>query len=94
MLDLNGVLCQCVERSIATRHGRTFYKDQHVYSSCILILVGPKGVYCCPYVREFLCSISAFATWVVIWSSMKGTTIEDIAHFLFYDLPAPFSILG
>ena len=45
VLDLNGVLCQCVERSSASRHGRTFREDQHVYSSHIPTLVGPKGVY-------------------------------------------------
>ena len=45
VLDLNGVLCQCVERSLARQHGRTLREDQHVYSSRIPTLVGPKGVY-------------------------------------------------
>ena len=94
VLDLNGVLSQCVERFVAARHGRTFCEDEHVYPSSIPTLVSPKGVYCCPHVREFLHSISKFATQVVIWSSMKRTIIEDIANFLFYDLSAPFAILG
>ena len=60
VLDLNGVLCQCVERSTASRHRRTFREDQHVYSSRIPTLVGPKGVYYCPCVCEFLHFISGF----------------------------------
>ena len=94
VLDLNGVLCECVERSVASRHGQTFCEDQYVYFSQIPTLVGPKGVYCHPCVREFLRCFSSFAARVVVWSSMKRTTIEQIARFLFYDLPTSFSILG
>ena len=94
VLDLNGVLCQCVERSSARRLGRTLREDQHVYSSRIPTLVGPKGVYCRPRVREFLRLISGFAARVVVWSSMKRSTVELIARFLFHDLPSPFAILG
>ena len=94
VLDLNGVLCQCVERLSASRRGRTFREDQHVYSSWIPTLVGPKGVYCCPRVCEFLHFISGFAARVVIWSSMKRSTVELIARFLFHDLPSPYAILG
>ena len=32
VLDLNGVLCQCVERSIDAQHGHMFQVDQHLYS--------------------------------------------------------------
>ena len=94
VLDLSGVLCQCVERSSARRHRRTLCEDQHVYSLQIPTLVGPKGVYCHPRVREFLRFISGFAAWVVVWSSMKRSTVELIARFLFHDLPSPFAILG
>ena len=94
VLDLNGVLCQCVERSSASRHRQTFREDQHVYSLRIPTLVGPKGVYCRPCVREFLPFISSFAARVVVWSSMKRSTVELIASFLFHDLPSPYAILG
>ena len=50
-------------------------------------------MYCHPCVREFLHSISNFVARVVIWSSMKRTTIKQIACFLFHDLPALFAIL-
>ena len=94
VLDLNGVLCQCVERSSTSRHRQTFREDQHVYSSRISTLVGPKGVYCRPCFREFLCFISNFAARVVVWSSMKRSIVELIASFLFHDFPSPYAILG
>ena len=94
VLDLNGVLCQCVERSAAARHGRSFFKDQHLYSSRVPTLVGPKGVYCRPRVHQFLRLLSNFATHIVIWSSIKRTTVERVAGYLFHDLPPPFAVLG
>ena len=94
VLDLNGVLCQCVERSSARQHRRTLREDQHVYSSWIPTLVGPKGVYCRPRDCEFLRLISGFAARVVVWSSMKRSTVELITCFLFFDLSSPFAILG
>ena len=93
VLDLNGVLCQCVERSSASQHGRTFREDQHVYSLQIPTLVGPKGVYCRPRVCEFLHFISSFAARVMVWSSMKRSTVELIVRFFFHDLPFPYAIL-
>ena len=83
-----------MERSAAARHRRSFFEDQHLYSLRVPTLVGPKGVYCCPRVREFLCLLSNFAAHIVIWSSMKRTTVERVACYLFHDLPPPFAVLG
>ena len=83
-----------MERSLARRHGRSLCEDQHVYSSWIPTLVGPKDVYYRPRVREFLRFISGFAARVVVWSSMERSTVELIARFFFHDLPSPFAILG
>ena len=94
VLDLNGVLYQCVERSSANRHKQTFFEDQHVYSLQIPTLVGPKGMYCRPCVCEFLHFISGFVAWVVVWSFMERSIVELIARFLFHDLPSPYTILG
>ena len=94
VLDLNGVLCQCVERSSASRHRQTFRDDQYVYSSRIPTLISPKGLYYRPRVREFLHFISGFAAQIVVWSSMKRFMVELIARFLFHDLPSPYTILG
>ena len=82
-----------MERSTANQHRQTFCEDQHVYSLQIPTLIGLKGVYCCPRVCEFLCCISGFAAHIVVWSSMKRTTVEYIAHFFFHDLPSSFAIL-
>ena len=83
-----------MERSAAARHGRSFFEDQHLYSSRVPTLVGPKNVYCCQRVREFLRVLSNFVAHIVIWSSMKRTTIKRVARYLFHDLPPPFTILG
>ena len=83
-----------MERSVAIRHGRTFREDQHSYSSHIPTLVGPKGVYCRPRVRDFLRLIGMFAARILIWSSMKTSTVELIVRYLFHGLPRPFGILG
>ena len=83
-----------MERSAAARHGRSFYEDQHLYSSRVSTLVGSKGVYCRPRVREFLHLLSNFAAHIVIWSSMKRTTVERVARYLFLNLPPPFAVLG
>ena len=83
-----------MERSAAVQHGRMFREDQHSYSSHIPTLVGPKGVYCRPRVRDFLCLIGMFAARILIWSSMKTSTVELIVRDLFHRLPPPFGILG
>ena len=94
VLDLNGVFCQCMERSAAVRYGHTFCEDEHLYSSHIPTLVGPKGVYSHPRVRDFLRLIGTFAARILIWSSMKTSTVEHIVRYLFHDIPPPFGILG
>ena len=82
-----------MERSAAAQHGHSFYEDQNLYSSRVPTLVGPKGVYSHPRVREFLRLLSNFAAHIVIWSSMKRTIVEWVAHYLFHDLPPPFAVL-
>ena len=83
-----------MERSAAVRHGRTFREDQHLYSLHIPTLVGPKGVYCRPRVRDFLRLIGTFAARILIWSSIKTSTVELIVRYLFHGLLPPFGILG
>ena len=76
------------------RHGRTYSEGHHMYSSEIPTLVGPKGVYCRPRMWEFLKCVSDFAARIVVWSSMKRTTVSSVANYLFHGLPPPFVILG
>jgi hypothetical protein len=47
-----------------------------------------------PSLHEFLTTISKFAARVIIWSSMKRSTVEEIVHYLFRGLPQPFEVLG
>jgi hypothetical protein len=47
-----------------------------------------------PGLHEFLTTISEFAARVLIWSSMKRSTVEKIVRYLFIGLPVPFDILG
>ncbi len=94
VLDLNGILCHCVERSTARRQRYSNDVAMNEFSSTVPTLIGPKGVYVRPRLREFLAAISDIAAHVIIWSSMKRSTVEAIAGFLFKDLTPPFDILG
>ncbi len=94
VLDLNGILCHCVERSAARRQRYTNDVSLHEFSSTVPTLIGPKGVYTRPRLREFLAAISDITSHVVIWSSMKRSTVEAVAAFLFQDFRKPFEILG
>jgi hypothetical protein len=47
-----------------------------------------------PSLHEFFTKISKFTARVLIWSSMKRSTMEKIVQYLFRRLPLPFDILG
>ena len=68
--------------------------QQQIHSSTIPTIVGPKAVFMWPRLHEFLTVISMFTTRVIIWSSMKRSTIEEIVYYLFRGLPQPFEVLG
>ena len=53
-----------------------------------------EGSFMCPGLYEFLTTISKFAVRIIIWSSMKKSTVEEIVHYLFRDLLQPFEVLG
>ena len=73
--------------------GLSNQSDPHIYSSIVLTIVGPKGVYTCPGVREFLGNLSQFAN-IVIWSSMLDGTARQVCTWLFDGLPPPDLVLG
>jgi hypothetical protein len=68
--------------------------QQRIHSSTVPTIVGPKVVFTWPGLHEFLTTISKFAIRVIIWSSMKRSTIEEIVHYFFRGLPQPFEVLG
>ena len=68
--------------------------DSHVFSSSIPTLVGPKHVYSRPRLADFLAVVAEVADRVLVWSSMRRSTVELIAGFLFEGIKQPFEIMG
>jgi hypothetical protein len=93
ILDINDILCHCMEKA-ATR-GMFFVNDvkQGIHSPTVPTIVGPKAVFTHPGLLEFLTAISEFTAHVLIWSSMKMSTMEKNVEYLFRGLPLPFDIL-
>jgi hypothetical protein len=96
VLDINSILCYCMEKAMT--RGMLFVNDesykQGIHSPTVPTIVGPKAVFTRPSLHEFFTTISKFATRVLIWSSMKRSTVEKIVQYLFHSLPLPFDILG
>jgi hypothetical protein len=94
ILDIKGILCHYMEK-VATR-GMLFVNDvkQGIHSPTVPTIVGPKTVFTRPGLHEFFTTISEFAARVLIWSSMKRSTMEKIVQYFFRRLPLPFDILG
>jgi hypothetical protein len=66
----------------------------NLFSSSVPTIVGPKGVYTRPGLSEFLAAVKEVTACIVVWSSMKRSTIEGVVKFLFNGLPQPFETLG
>ena len=94
VLDLNGILCQCVHKSQLPRTARVNRVGSHVFSSLIPTLLGPKHVYTHPRLADFLAVIAEVTDRVFVWSSMRRSTVELIASFLFEGVKEPFEIMG
>ncbi len=92
ILDLNGILCVCLDR-------RHMAKDQvyndisQPHSSVLPAVVGPKAVYVRPHCLDFLRELSLVA-YVSVWSSMATTTTKLICEYLFRGLQPPLHIMG
>jgi hypothetical protein len=72
ILDLNGVLCSCVQKNTVTRRGsqqKLFYEEGFVHSATIPTCVGPKAIYVRPGIAAFVRRVSGFAD-ITVWSSM------------------------
>ncbi len=94
VLDLNGILCQCVDKSQLPKNAWVNPVDWHAFSSAVPTLLGPKHVYTRPRLADFLAVVAEVADRVVVWSSMKRSTVELIAGFLFEGVKQPFEIMG
>jgi hypothetical protein len=80
----------------AATRGMLFVNDvkQGIHSPTVPTIVGPKAIFTCLGLHEFFTTISDFAARVLIWSSMKRSTMEKIVQYLFRGLPISFDILG
>jgi hypothetical protein len=93
-LDINRVLCHCIEKVGTSRMPFVYDVRQGIHSSTVPTIVGPKAIFTRPDLLEFLTEISKFAARIFIWSSMKRSTVDKIVDYLFRGLPLPFDILG
>lgn len=87
VFDLNGILCMCVDaKSSGQRKSKQLSEEGFHYNPRRGESVGPKLVFSRPKVREFLSAVREFAATVNIWSSMKHTTANQVASYLFHEL--------
>jgi hypothetical protein len=85
-VDLNGILCSCVQKSTVTWKGyeqKRFYPEGFVHSASVPTCVGLKAVYVCPRLKEFLEKLSEFAD-ITVWSSMMQSTTKQVVDYLFH----------
>lgn len=94
VLDINGILCQCVHLSSLKKNSAFCRPVDRLFMADIPCKIPPKAVFCRPGVRTFLETISTHVARVVVWSSMKKSTVEAVVDYLFGGLPMPYEILG
>ena len=92
VLDLNGILCICEKyRYLLKIH--SWNPESNPHSSSVPAKIGPKAVYVCPSCSRFLSALSDFAD-IIVWSSMREPTTQQICEYLFRGLAMPLHILG
>ena len=94
VLDINNILCHCIDKKVMNRMPFVNYLPQRIHSSTVPTIVGLKAIFTWPGLHEFFTAISKFATRVIIWSSMKRSIIKEIVHYFFRGLLQPFEVLG
>ena len=92
ILDLNGVLCVAEEWK-SKGSIKQFNHQSEPHSATILAIVGPKAMYVWPGCSAFLVELQKIA-FILVWSSMKKTTVEEIYKYLFCGGQMPVYILG
>ena len=92
VLDLNGILCQCVDELQIPRFGHLNFVGSHLFSLYVPTRIGPKSMYTCPRLHKFLVEVTDIPDGVVMYSSMKRASVEQIVVFLFMRLKLPFNI--
>jgi hypothetical protein len=96
ILDLNGVLCSCVQKSTVTRRGpqqKLYYVEGFLHSATIPTCVGPKAIYICPGLAKFIRRVTRFAN-ITVWSSMMQSTTGEVVKYLFHNNVQPMIVYG
>jgi hypothetical protein len=92
VMDLNGILCVCLERILS--RGQTYVVSKKPHSGTVPYLVGPKAVYVRSSCGRFFRKLGIMAD-ITIWSSMTVSIVKFVCDLLFEDLPMrPVNILG
>ena len=91
VLDLNGVLVQCVHcPKVPTV---PFCKPEDGNYDGPPAYIKSKLVYLRPWLRRFL-QVALSKWWVIVWSSMKSENTQAIVEFIFKGLQPPCLVLG
>jgi hypothetical protein len=96
ILDLNGVLCSCVQKNTVTRRGpqqKLYYVEGFLHSATIPTCVGPKAIYVRPGVANFIRRVTGFAD-ITVWSSMMQSTATEVVKYLFHNNVQPVAVYG
>ena len=76
----NSILCHCMEKKARNMMSFLNFVQQQIHSSMVPTIVGTKAVFMQPDLHEFFIAISKFVAIIIIWSSMKRSTVKEIVH--------------
>jgi hypothetical protein len=96
ILDLNGILCSCVQKNTVTRWGpqqKPYYVEGFLHSATIPTCVGPKAVYVHAGLAKFIRRVTGFAD-ITVWSSMMQSTAGEVVKYLFHRMSNQWQCTG
>ena len=82
VLDVNGVLGQCIPKFELGRVRRMHEMRNNIFSHETPTIVGGKAVYARQNLREFLRQLSNIAVRIVVWTSMVRSNVDLVASYL------------
>ena len=94
VLDMNGVLGQCIPKFELGRVRRVHEMRDNIFSHETPTIVGGKAVYARQNLREFLRQLSNIAVRIVVWMSMVRSNADLVASYLFTGNSKPYRILA
>ena len=94
VLDVNGVLGQCIPKFELGRVRRVHEMRDNIFSHETPTIIGGKAVYARQNLREFLRQLSNIALRIVVWTSMVRSNADLVASYLFTGNSRPYRILA